>query len=108
VRARLPPAVSLALGLPQPLQHKDEGEQQLGDVICIRVSAVAARAARPVPVASESPSPTRSHGRFKSGRTAKSGELDDTCKFFIVRVAALTQALDSASRTVRSLGTGRD
>ena len=36
-RARLPPAVSLALGLPQPLQHKDEGGQQLG--ICIRVNA---------------------------------------------------------------------
>ena len=26
---------SLALRLPQPLQHKNEGEQQLGDIVCI-------------------------------------------------------------------------
>ncbi len=34
-RARLPLVVSLALGQPQPLQHKDEGEHQLGYIICI-------------------------------------------------------------------------
>jgi hypothetical protein len=63
-------------------------------------------------------------GPTQAVRTAKSGELDDTCKFFIVRVAARTQGLGdchtvihwpgnrrlddaSASRTVRSGRTGQ-